>query len=866
MKTLVQLGYNTIDVYFPWNYHELEPGTWNFQGQRDAAAFLQMAKEAGLWVIARPGPYICSEWDGGALPAYLSATPDLRLRNADAPYLQAVRRWYDQILPIIVGFQIDQGGTVIMVQIENELDFYDCHDRPAMMSALRDMALANGITVPLIACAGEGDLPGATGSVDGVVPACNVYFDERDPQIEERVRHYTNLMHGQGYPLGIIETNRSHADLRRLVISGAKLVGPYLQTGGTDFGFTTGITNWGEPLAFMTSHYDFGGMLSPGGFVRPEGFEARLFTRMLEALGSAAALSTPVGEPPVCVTGDVVPSALALDGGGWLVSLANPGEDTIPVSFSDGSERIPRKVGLQVAPQRCPYIIYDLPLSAWGMDGQIAYSTSELVGREALADHLKLTFLTGDQTEVVLRLPGARLGDNSGWQVEQDGDDWLFWKTDDQKAFAELCFPDDRRIHLLAVDRETAAGFSIAEINPANPNAAAITELEWSTEQLDPCSDAWLSNARACDPNRLHLEQNGVYRGFAWYRSSDFAREPKGLLLRAGADVLSVYAGSQFLGSHVPGGLNTYLPWRHNLAFGQENPITIRAEIWGHANFDDGRLPALRLNSLRGMAGAVAVWDVQNLTPNWYYQDGAQYPADLVDPYWPYIYFGGWSTTKEPAPGIYYRQVFFSDECDSRVLHFPELKVNVRVYVDQELAGEATPFNPWVDLSCITRPGKAVRLAVIVDRQLRLTAGQVILYQGQAISNWQVQGWEEADFAGLLTSSPEVQQPVELPFTRPPGELTWMHGQIPESAVPEAALDMVFSGRNLKLSVWLGERLVGRVWLPSQNRPRMAGGIDNRVYLPASWIAKANGKVHLLIESVGEDEGILTEAALVFDS
>ena len=70
-------GYTCVDVYLPWNFHELAPGRWSFDGRRDVAAFLDLAAETGLHVIARPGPYICSEWDGGALPAWLGLDAEL---------------------------------------------------------------------------------------------------------------------------------------------------------------------------------------------------------------------------------------------------------------------------------------------------------------------------------------------------------------------------------------------------------------------------------------------------------------------------------------------------------------------------------------------------------------------------------------------------------------------------------------------------------------------------------------------------------------------------------------------------------------------------------------------------------------------
>ena len=92
MEQLRMCGYNCIDVYIPWNFHESRPGAWRFTGMYDVVAFLEMAHSHGLYVIARPGPYICSEWDGGALPAWLS-TQQLDLRQKDGAYLAELDRW-----------------------------------------------------------------------------------------------------------------------------------------------------------------------------------------------------------------------------------------------------------------------------------------------------------------------------------------------------------------------------------------------------------------------------------------------------------------------------------------------------------------------------------------------------------------------------------------------------------------------------------------------------------------------------------------------------------------------------------------------------------------------------------------------------
>ena len=122
MLLLKAAGYHAIDVYFPWNYHETAPGSWDFTDNRDVEEFLRLAQANGLFVIARPGPYICSEWDGGAIPAWLWEK-GIAVRQDDPAFLREIGNWYAHILPVLARYQIGEGGTVICMQIENELDF-----------------------------------------------------------------------------------------------------------------------------------------------------------------------------------------------------------------------------------------------------------------------------------------------------------------------------------------------------------------------------------------------------------------------------------------------------------------------------------------------------------------------------------------------------------------------------------------------------------------------------------------------------------------------------------------------------------------------------------------------------------------------
>ena len=141
-------GFNTVSFYFPWGYYTQSPGNYDFSGVRDIDAALRMAEEAGLYVIARVGPYVNGELSRGGFPTWL-VTQHAKARTDAPEYLQAVDEWYAHINPIVARHQLTEGGgTIIAYQIENELpDPTPEHAR--YMQHLADRARADGITVPL---------------------------------------------------------------------------------------------------------------------------------------------------------------------------------------------------------------------------------------------------------------------------------------------------------------------------------------------------------------------------------------------------------------------------------------------------------------------------------------------------------------------------------------------------------------------------------------------------------------------------------------------------------------------------------------------------------------------------------------------
>ncbi|KAJ8316266.1 hypothetical protein KUTeg_006280 [Tegillarca granosa] len=117
-------GLNTVETYVAWNLHEPNPGQFNFDNMLDIKKFIKTAHEVGLYVILRPGPYICSEWDFGGLPSWLLADPDMKVRSNYKAYMDAVFRFFEVLISLVKELQFIYGGPIIAVQIENEFGSY----------------------------------------------------------------------------------------------------------------------------------------------------------------------------------------------------------------------------------------------------------------------------------------------------------------------------------------------------------------------------------------------------------------------------------------------------------------------------------------------------------------------------------------------------------------------------------------------------------------------------------------------------------------------------------------------------------------------------------------------------------------------
>ncbi|TDD27762.1 beta-galactosidase [Kribbella turkmenica] len=749
-------GYTCIDVYLPWNFHELAPGRWSFEGRRDVAAFLDLAHEVGLHVIARPGPYICSEWDGGALPAWLGLDPDLRVRQNEPRFLAAVSAWFDRVLPILAARQLGAGGSVIMVQLENELDFFDCEDRTGYITALSDQVVAHGITVPLVACAGQGDLFGATGNVRNVVPACNFYPNDDSPHIEAEVRRYAGLLADRGLPLLITETNRRHRTLRRLVASGASLIAPYLQASGWNFGYTPSSGNWGEPGNFMSHGYDFGGYVSSTGIERPEYAEAQVLARVLEALGPRLALATSgstvevVADFPTSAS----PSAPALDGGGRLVAVPNLG--------SVDGRAIVNGVSVAVAADSCPLMPVDLPLG----DCVLRLASADLVG---LSDDA-LTFSSTVPVTVVIGNTWAEIAVGTTRIVDN----------------VTICVEEPRGV----VAPDKAEPLEVAAVRRRD---AVPPEEPAGTHELPPT-----------------LESLGVYRGRGTYAATADLTGVDALLLMGAADIVDLSVGGRV---------------RTLAGFGATERIDVRgltgeiqatAEIWGHANFDDARLPALGLGALRGLGTLWSVVDAEDISSLWTVEGHwASEPAPLRG-------LTGWSSTRVGTPVTYSRRI---DSTATTALHLTGVREPVSVTVGD---GEPTTVHaedPWVLL-----PAGTKQVSVTVPHNPSGGGLGAELLTLRPVTDWTCAVQDDELLTTFAQQKASATTEISLPLTLRPGEEVWLDVPLPTLQNGSVVRP---EGTQVRVTGWASGECVGRVWLGG--RPAFSGGDPDVLWIPPGW-------------------------------
>ncbi|XP_011888591.1 PREDICTED: beta-galactosidase-1-like protein 2 isoform X2 [Cercocebus atys] len=264
-------GLNTLTTYVPWNLHEPERGKFDFSGNLDLEAFVLMAAEIGLWVILRPGPYICSEMDLGGLPSWLLQDPGMRLRTTYKGFTEAVDLYFDHLMSRVVPLQYKRGGPIIAVQVENEYGSYN--KDPAYMAYVKKALEDRGIVELLLTSDNKDGL--SKGIVQGVLATINLQstrelqllttflFNVQGTQPKMVMEYWTGWFDSWGGPHNILDSSEVLKTVSAIVDAGSS-INLYMFHGGTNFGFMNGAMHFHDYKSDVTS-YDYDAVLTEAG-------------------------------------------------------------------------------------------------------------------------------------------------------------------------------------------------------------------------------------------------------------------------------------------------------------------------------------------------------------------------------------------------------------------------------------------------------------------------------------------------------------------------------------------------------------------------------------------------------------------------
>jgi beta-galactosidase len=346
LKMLKAMGLNTVATYVFWNYHHPTPGVWDFKtGSHNLVEFLKTAQEEGLFVILRPGPYACAEWEFGGYPWWLQQNKDLVIRANNQPFLDSCNVYLRKLAGQVKGYQVSKGGPVIMTQVENEFGSYVAQ-RPDIPlaehrqynAAIRQQLAAAGFEGPFFTSdasslfaggATPGALPTANGegNVDSLRKAVNQYTNNLGPYMV--AEYYPGWLDHWGEPFARVSTEQVARQVETYLQNEVNF-NFYMVHGGTNFGFTAGA-NYDDKHAIQPdiTSYDYDAPISEAGWATPKYTAIRaLMQRYVKYPVPAVPAPLPVAALPAIA----LSKAVALFG---LKKDTKPVASATPLSFEE---------------------------------------------------------------------------------------------------------------------------------------------------------------------------------------------------------------------------------------------------------------------------------------------------------------------------------------------------------------------------------------------------------------------------------------------------------------------------------------------------------------------------------------------------
>ena len=487
---------------------------------------------------------------------------------------------------------------------------------------------------------------------------------------------------------------------------------------------------------------------------------------------------------------------------------------------------------VRLLPKSCALVTRDLPLERFGLPGILSLTTADLVG----ADDTGIVLAARGTSVVALALGSAAAHTTSEPPAASTG----------------TVLP-------------AASGIVLAELAAPVPGTALRTVLAvggcewrvtvWHPDDL-PAADGSVRSAPAAQDaqpavltagTRLELagssghttrhevaptsESLGVHRGRVHYAADVSSADA--LVIEGASDIVDLALDGRALPTIARFGATELI------STDGAARLDATVETWGHANFDDARLPALRLGSLRGIGRVWSVVAEADISGMWTIDGPGQWAGNPA----PLPVLGGWSSTRVGVP-VTYRRRLAVDGIHHHAVRFGMVPGTISVEVDGR-THIVSAVDPWLHLA----PGEGHDIAVSFAHQPSALAGAT-LFRLREVRGWDVE--PQPDSALLALAAADAPGTVTgLPLELQPGEEAWL--DIP---VPDGGLSLRFEGSHVRVSVFAAGELLGRVWLDDAARPRFTGGDAGRILVPASW---NTGRVRVLVRgAAGGDAPVLS--------
>jgi len=327
LQMMKAMGLNTVATYVFWNYHEPEPGKWDFEtGNKDLAGFIKTAAEEGLYVILRPGPYVCAEWEFGGYPWWLQNNPELVVRTNNKAFLDSCAIYLQHLHAEVDGLFAGQGGPIIMVQAENEFGSYvsqrkdiSAEEHKTYKMAVYNLLKKTGFPEPFFTSDGSwlfeggaipGVLPTANGenNIENLKKVVNQYNGGKGPYMV--AEFYPGWLDHWAEPFVRVAAENTARQTKAYLDAGVSF-NFYMVHGGTNFGFTSGA-NYNNDFDIQPdlTSYDYDAPISEAGWVTPK-YEA--IRKLMQEYASAPLPAVPAkievatyGTRPVKASMDVL--------------------------------------------------------------------------------------------------------------------------------------------------------------------------------------------------------------------------------------------------------------------------------------------------------------------------------------------------------------------------------------------------------------------------------------------------------------------------------------------------------------------------------------------------------------------------------